>query len=145
MSGGRPFRTRRPFRTQRSVRFGDVDPAGMVYYPRLLDWIHVAMEAFFAEIVGVRYADYLGEHGMGLPTVRLEVDFHRPLRFGDEVAIEVEVEKVGRTSITWRYRLYRSPEPGPAAEARLVTVNLDLKAGEKRALPAWLGERLRSP
>ncbi|MFQ5351428.1 MAG: acyl-CoA thioesterase [Thermoanaerobaculia bacterium] len=137
-----PAEERRRFRHRRSVRFGDVDPAGMVYYPRLLHYIHVAMEAFFAEVIGVGYAEFINEHGLGLPTVRIEADFHRPLRFGDEIEIEVGIDSIGRTSITWTYRIYRSTEPDPVAAARLVTVNMDLTAQEKREIPDWLRQAL---
>ena len=133
---------RRPFRHRRTVRFGDVDPAGMVYYPRLLHYLHVAMEAFFAEVLGLGYAELIRDHGLGLPTVRIEAEFHRPLRFGDEIEIEVGIESLGRTSIVWTYRIYRSPETDPAAEARLVTVNMDLQAQEKREIPDWLRQAL---
>ncbi|MFQ5349541.1 MAG: acyl-CoA thioesterase [Thermoanaerobaculia bacterium] len=132
----------RPFRHRRTVRFGDVDPAGMVYYPRLLHYIHVAMEAFFAELVGVGYADFVREHGLGLPTVSIDAEFHRPVRFGDEIEIETAVESLGRTSIVWTYRVLHPPETEPAAEARLVTVNMDMQTQEKREIPDWLRSAL---
>ncbi len=52
------------------------------------------------------------------------------------------IERIGTTSIGWRYRLHRAGEPEPAAEARLVTVNLEMESQEKRELPEWLRERL---
>ena len=38
-----------PFRTQVPVRFGDVDHAGIVYYPRFFIYFHEAFEDFFNE------------------------------------------------------------------------------------------------
>lgn len=129
-----------PFRRRQTVRFGDVDRAGMVYYPRLLHYLHVAMESFFAEVLGIDYPRFLAEHRLGFPTVHLEADFRLPLRYGDEIEIEAVVEEIGRSSVTWRYEIFRDGEP--AAAARLVTVNLDLDAAVKRELPQWLRERL---
>lgn len=37
-----------PFSTRITVRFGDADPAGLVYYPVLFHYCHAAMEEFFA-------------------------------------------------------------------------------------------------
>jgi len=36
------------FRSQLKIRFGDIDRAGIVYYPRFMHYFHVALEEFFA-------------------------------------------------------------------------------------------------
>ncbi len=52
-----------PFRTPLVVRFGDLDPAGIVYYPRYGHLCHVAMEEFFAAGLKGRYKeDNYSEH-----------------------------------------------------------------------------------
>lgn len=131
-----------PWRCRQTVRFGDVDRAGMVYYPRLLHYLHVAMETFFAEVLGIDYPRFLAEQRLGFPTVHLEADFRRPLRYGDEIEVETAIEKIGRSSVTWRYAVYRDGDREPAATARLVTVNMDLDAFAKRELAPPLRDRL---
>lgn len=126
------------FRSRQTVRFGDVDPAGIVYYPRYLHFCHVAMEEFFAGALGVPYPKLVAEERLGFPAVHLEVDFRRPLRFGDEIEIETAIEKVGASSLTFRFSFYRSGEDEPASVARVVTVCLDLDSFEKRPVPAWV-------
>jgi 4-hydroxybenzoyl-CoA thioesterase len=49
------------------VRFGDIDQAGIVYYPRLVNYFHVAMEEFFAGALELNYPRFLAEHQLGLP------------------------------------------------------------------------------
>jgi len=137
-----PQQRGRCYRTRMTVHFGDVDCAGTVYYPHFLRYFHQAMEEFFRDALGLAYARFLGEHRMGLPTVHLEVDFHRPLLYGDEIEVEVEVERVGRSSVHWRDRLYKVGEDALVAESRRVTVNIDLDTLEKRQLPEWLREAL---
>ena len=34
------------FRSKLKIRFGDIDRAGIVYYPRFMQYFHVAMEEF---------------------------------------------------------------------------------------------------
>jgi 4-hydroxybenzoyl-CoA thioesterase len=128
------------FRSRFKVRFGDVDPAGIVYYPTLVHYNHVALEDFFADHLGVDYAAVLSRHRIGLPAVRLEMDFHAPLRFGEGVEVETLIERVGTTSVHWRHLLYRQGGDRPVAEARVVTVCVDLERFEKRELPDWLSE-----
>lgn len=138
-----PSRHPTPFRAHLLVRFGDIDEAGFVYYPRLVHYFHVAMEEFFAHVLGVDYPTFLAEHRSGLPTAHLEVDFNRPLHYGDHLEIEVAIEKVGKTSVGWRYRIFRPGEADPATEAHLVTVNMNMDTHEKREIPDWLRERLK--
>jgi 4-hydroxybenzoyl-CoA thioesterase len=127
-----------PFRTTLIVRFGDVDSAGIVYYPRYPHYLHVGMERFFQEVLGKDYADLTVGEKFGLPTVRLEVDFRSPLRYGDRIEMEIEAGKIGTTSIEWLYTLRRESDGEVAATARTVTVATNLEALEKVEVPAWL-------
>ncbi len=131
-----------PYRAQLIVRFGDIDQAGIVYYPRLVNYFHVAMEEFFAGALDLNYPRFLAEHQLGLPAARLEVDFLQPLRYGDHLDIEVGIESIGTTSIVWRYTIHREGNHDPCASARVVTVNVDMKTFDKVPVPSWLRNRL---
>ncbi len=130
------------FRATITVRFGDVDRAGIVYFPRFLNYIHIALEEYFSKVVGIDYPVLIKEHRLAYPTVHLEMDFMRPLRYGDRVGVEVKPEKIGTTSVTWTYRLFRPGEDEPAAVGRQVTVNTNMDTFEKFEIPEWLRKRL---
>ena len=68
------------FRSRLKIRFGDIDRAGIVYYPRVMHYFHVALEEFFASELGMEYRVVVEAHRIGLPTVHLETDFSRPFR-----------------------------------------------------------------
>jgi len=125
------------------ARFGDFDAAGIVYYPRYLHFCHVGMEEYFRHVVGIDYPRFLHEHRLGLPAVRTEVEHRRPIRYGEPVELEVEVVRVGGSSVEWRDRFWH-PDGGERAstEARIVTVLVDMTSFEKRSVPGWLRERL---
>jgi 4-hydroxybenzoyl-CoA thioesterase len=125
------------FRARLKVRFGDIDHAGIVYYPRFLHYFHVALEEFFTGVVGVEYHTVINEHRLGLPSVHLQIDFRSPLRSGDEIDVEVRGLELGKTSVTWRYAVWKA-DGALAAEATIVTVALDMDRFEKRPLPDWL-------
>jgi hypothetical protein len=59
------------FYSQLKIRFGDIDRAGIVYYPRFMHYFHVALEEFFASELGIEYHDMVETHRIGLPTVHL--------------------------------------------------------------------------
>jgi 4-hydroxybenzoyl-CoA thioesterase len=131
-----------PFRTRLEVRFADIDLAGVVYFPRFLHYCHVAMEEFFARELDFSYPRLFAEHRCGFPAVHLNVDFRQPLRYGDIVTIDVEILKLGRTSVTWRYTLHREGSTAVSAQATIVTACLDLDRFRARRVPEWLQAKL---
>lgn len=90
-----------PFRYERPVRFADVDAARIVFFARYLDYCHDAIEALFNDLPG-GYAHLTMVRDIGVPSVRVEVDYRAPLRYGDVALIDVTVERVGEKSITLR-------------------------------------------
>ncbi len=132
-----------PFRTPIKVCFGDIDNAGIVYYPRFMHYFHLAMEEFFTKEMGIDYADVVHKHNLSLPTVHLESDFGRRLHYGDQINMEVRVINIGRTSITWGYKGYRmSGEEGIVVEGHNVTVCVRTDTFEKIDIPEWLRQGL---
>lgn len=132
-----------PFRTTLTIRFGDIDYAGIVYYPRIVHFFHVAMEEFFSKGLGNDYAQVLKEHRLGLPTVHLEADFRRPFQFGDRVDVEVFVEHLGNRSVRWRYRIFQQSSDEISVEGRVVTACVDLDTFTTIPVPDWLREQVQ--
>jgi 4-hydroxybenzoyl-CoA thioesterase len=130
------------FRAHLKVRFGDIDQAGIVYYPRFLDYFHIALEELFANELGFDYPTMVLTRQVGLPTVTLTTDFKRPLRFGDEIEIEVSVKRIGGSSITFGYATYRRGQSDPLVWGHNVTVCVEMGSFRKIPVPEWLREAL---
>jgi 4-hydroxybenzoyl-CoA thioesterase len=126
------------FSTRIPVRFGDADPAGLVYYPVLFHYCHAAMEEFFAARCGISYARLVAEERLGLPTVNVRAEFFAPFVYGDEVEIEVWVSRTGRSSATFEYRLRRASDGAMCASATLVQVATSLDEIRPIAIPEGL-------
>ena len=133
-----------PFRALIKVCFSDIDNAGIVYYPRFMHYFHLAMEEFFANEMGVEYADVLHQHNLSLPTVHLESDFRRRLCYGDRISMEVRVIHIGQSSVTWGYRGYRGDDEEMVVEGQNVTVCVKTDTFEKIYVPEWLRQGLTS-
>ncbi len=86
------------FETTFLVRFAHVDPAGIVFYPRYYEMLSAATEDWFAQSLGMDYRTMHVEHRCGVPTVRLNAEFHSPSRLGEELVIEIQPVRVGRSS-----------------------------------------------
>jgi 4-hydroxybenzoyl-CoA thioesterase len=125
------------FRSQLKIRFGDIDRAGIVYYPRFMHYFHVALEEFFADELGIEYHALVDDHRIGLPTVHLQTDFSKPFSYGDNIEVEVRILNIGRTSITFGYRVFKKGESDPRITGRNVTVCLEMDTFKKMEMPAW--------
>jgi len=110
------------FATEFAVRFGEIDQAGVVYYPRFFHYFHQAFEEWFGQALGVSYPDLVTKEKIGFPSVRVETEFTKPLRYGDRIRVEIELVDVGRSSLTLRYVLIRLPDEVVSARATIKTV-----------------------
>ena len=116
-----------PFRFTTPVRFADIDHAGLVYYPRFFHFFHLAFEELWRARLGPKaYVELIDRDRIGFPAVRAECDFRGPLRFGDDAAIEIAIEKLGGRSIVFTYRVYRAADHALAAEGKVVCAVTDL-------------------
>jgi 4-hydroxybenzoyl-CoA thioesterase len=128
------------FKTPVKVRFSDIDHAGIVYYPRIIHYFHLAFEEFFGECVGTHYARVLDEWKVGFPAVKAEVEFRRPLAYGDTVDVEVTIDRIGNSSLATRYRVRKQGEEDRVAEGTVTTVTVDMDSFQPCPLPDRLRE-----
>jgi 4-hydroxybenzoyl-CoA thioesterase len=111
-----------------SVRFGDCDPAGIMYFPRLFELFHEAMESWFTDGLGLDYGDLILSRRIGFPAVHSEADFRAPCVLGDALVVLLRAGRVGRASIHLDYVVAgaHDPERDVRATGRTVCVVMDL-------------------
>jgi 4-hydroxybenzoyl-CoA thioesterase len=122
-------------RHELEVTFADADPAGIAYYPRILDYCHRAFETFFAHGVGETYAKTFLREGIGFPTVALQAEFREPMRFGERIGVDVSVQALSSRSVTFEYRFTRLPEEALCATVRNVAVAVDRQSFRPIEIP----------
>jgi len=128
------------FSTTILVRFCDLDPAGIAYYPNLVNYLHVAFEDFFAGFIGRPYPDVFRE-GLGFPTAKVEMEYLSPVHYGERVSVGVAVEHLGRSSVRFRYE--GSVDGRPVFVARNTAVVVDMRTFRPIPIPEHLRERLK--
>jgi acyl-CoA thioester hydrolase len=62
------------------------------------------------------------------PRRHVEADFLRVLTFEDEIDVRIHAERVGRTSIAWRFEIERAGEVCVAGRMVVVHVDADGRA-----------------
>ena len=109
----------------RTVRFSDCDPAGIVFFPQYLVMLNGVVEEWFDRALQVPYAELIGPRRIGLPTVRLEVDFTAVSRHGDALQWRIAVLRLGRSSLTLGHECSGAGQLRLRAQQVLVCTSLD--------------------
>jgi 4-hydroxybenzoyl-CoA thioesterase len=73
------------------VRWSDVDPAGIVFYPRFFEWYDLGCETLFASL-GLAWPEAFPKYEIvGVPIVESGSTFSSPARYGDVLTIHSTV------------------------------------------------------
>ena len=129
------------FKTNILVRFGDCDPAGIVFYPRYFEMINNLVEDWCAIGLEHSFRTLHMEQGLGLPTVHIETDFVAASELGETLRAELQVRKIGAASITLDIRIL-GPDGADRVRCTLVLVALDLHTRSAMSLPEALRTRI---
>ena len=81
----------RPLVIRRRVKWGDCDPAGVVYTPTFSEYVISAAELFYGSLFGTTPQRAKHEQGFGTPSRALSFDFRLSLRPDDEFDMTVTV------------------------------------------------------
>jgi 4-hydroxybenzoyl-CoA thioesterase len=87
------------------IRWGDCDPAGIIFYPRYFEIFDHATATLFERALGVtKLQMFKSFEFAGFPLVRTQARFVRPTRFGDDVVVHSSIA-FGRSSFEVAHRL----------------------------------------
>jgi 4-hydroxybenzoyl-CoA thioesterase len=96
------------YTSRRTVRieWGQCDPAGIVFYPNYFAMFdHSTVMLIEVALGAKKRALYETYAFAGYPSVESKARFLLPTRFGDDVEIETEIVKLGRSSFSLQHRL----------------------------------------
>jgi 1,4-dihydroxy-2-naphthoyl-CoA hydrolase len=128
------------FIAKNKVRMHDTDMAGILYFPRQFRFAHDALEDF-VESEGFSFQKVFHEEHFVFVIVHCEADYYSSLKVGDAIEIHVFVEKIGASSFTMLYEIYKT-DGSHVGKARTVHVTLDRILRTKIHIPAILKNTL---
>jgi acyl-CoA thioester hydrolase len=107
-------------RREVEVRFADTDAMGHVNNATYLTYFEIARAAYYEAVTGRPLP--LGVHGAeeGMILAEIRVTYRAPAFFGETLAVETRVTRLGRSSFTMEHRL--TAPAGRHGAARLVAV-----------------------
>jgi acyl-CoA thioester hydrolase len=123
------------------ARFRDCDPMG-----------HVNNAVYFTFLEQARFAHWRSLWGFGTPQLppglpgvilaHAEMDYLRPVRYGDTIEVQLRVVELGRTSFKYEY-LIADSEGRAVAKARTVQVMYDYTAEKPVPIPDRIRDLLQ--
>lgn len=90
------------------IRLGEFDMGGVLYHARYFHLLEECREAFFRHI-SHPYSE-LTKQGYHLPLTHSELNFKAPIRYGDTILAELQVEKIGKIRLKFTYELFIARE-----------------------------------
>ncbi|MCE4541756.1 MULTISPECIES: thioesterase family protein [unclassified Caballeronia] len=130
-----------PFVVRRRVRWGECDPAGVVYTASFSDYVISFAELFYGFLFDGAPQAVKNHHGFGTPTRALEFDFRRSLKPDETFDATVEVDAI-RTRTFTLVITARMADGEIAFIARLTPVCIRRDARESIEMPAVLRDAL---
>jgi len=92
------------FSCDKLIRFHHCDPAGIVFYPQYFVLFNELVEDWFNQGLGVDFARYHVETGLGVPMGSVECRFIAPSKVGDTLRLFLSVKRLGGASLTLHVR-----------------------------------------
>jgi 4-hydroxybenzoyl-CoA thioesterase len=126
------------------VRFGDCDPAGIVFFPNFSRWMDEASLEFFMACGIPPWRELVKTRGIvGTPLLEIHTKFFRPATYGETIAVHTCVEEWQAKTFRHRHRVLRGDtllcegtevrafvqrDPADPDRLRAIPVPEDLKA-----------------
>ncbi|MBM3981080.1 MAG: acyl-CoA thioesterase [Planctomycetes bacterium] len=90
------------FSITRRVEFGDTDMAGIMHFSNFFRFMEVA-ESDFLRSLGLCVSWVENGVKWGFPRVSAACDYAKPAKFQDVLTVAVNVEKVGKKSVSYSF------------------------------------------
>ena len=124
------------------ARFQDVDAAGVLFFGRIYDYLHMAYEEFWVS-AGVDRVYFFSGAPWVVPIAHSEADYKFPIRHGDIVTVRIDVAKVGRASFELRYRVTGPKGPDDLRVTAKTVHAFASREAEGRLKPVSIPDDLR--
>ena len=130
------------FVQNRRILFGECDPAGVMYTPRITECIVEGALKFVSDSLGQPFERFVFAKNLTLPARNLNVDFLKPVTWDDEIAILAGLLEVRTHAYT--VQVVGRDRSGAAAFAGRVTqVCVDTVTKKIAELPVELRKALQ--
>jgi acyl-CoA thioester hydrolase len=97
------------YKATRRVEFSETDMAGIMHYSNFFKFMESAEHSFYREL-GFSVVMPGTDPRLGWPRVHAHCDFRKPLRFEDEVEIQLLVKEKRSKTIAYQFRFWKETD-----------------------------------
>ena len=83
-----------------TVEWGESDPFGLVYFPRMLAWFNDAEHEFFAQS-GYPVKEMIEKDRTAFVMGRIQFEFVGPAAYGDRLLTRLKLADISNSTLTW--------------------------------------------
>jgi acyl-CoA thioester hydrolase len=110
------------------VRWAEVDMQKIVFNGHYLTYIDTAIAEYWREIDLPYPHGYVERYGSDIFLRKATVEYLGPARYDDELTVCCRVAKLGRSSMTFHFEIYRAADLLISAELVYVNADASMKA-----------------
>ncbi len=110
------------------VRWAEVDMQKIVFNAHYLTYIDTAIAEYWREIDLPYPHGYVERYGSDIFLRKATVEYLGPARYDDQLTVCCRVAKLGRSSMTFHFEIYRDAELLISAELVYVNADASMKA-----------------
>lgn len=122
------------------VRYAETDAQGHVFFGNYYTYFDEGLVEYMREL-GFSYQDVLKE-GTDLLYVETGCRHYSSARFDDILNVHTTLAKIGNSSLTFKFSIYKEPEDELVATGHIVAVNVDQATRRPAPVPEPLREAL---
>lgn len=130
-----------PYISKNKVRMHDTDMAGILYFPRIYRFAHDALEDFI-ESEGMTFEQVFRQEKFVFVIVHSEADYYIPMKVGDPLEIHLYIERIGNTSFSIAYKIYREANKELELVGAAKTIHVCLESTSRTKIP--IPEKMRA-
>ena len=118
---------------KRTVQFAETDLAGIMHFSNFFRLMEETEHAFIRSL-GFSVHATTDHQTIGWPRAEASCRYLAPLRFEDEVEINLQVEEIGAKTVKYRFIFQKVTPEGPSrvAQGNVTTICVEMTDGEKR-------------
>lgn len=124
------------------VRWAEVDMQKIVFNGHYFTYLDTAIAEYW-RVIELPYPEgYIERYGNDVYLRKATVEYLGSARYDDLLEVCCRVAKLGRSSMTFQFEVYRDKEEAPLVTAELVYVNADPSTMKAAPLPDDLRRRV---
>ena len=116
-----------------TVAWGESDPFGLVYFPRMLAWFNDAEHEFFSH-AGYSVSEMISHDRTSFVMGRINFEFVGPAAFNDKIVTRLALKEISNSTLTWDCSARRSRDDALVTRGTATRVYAEiLESGELKA------------